>query len=243
MSDHHVSSSCGHPLVHAQIELTKRDVGIIFDPAVSFPFCTPRHSWILILRHNTVARELTESRFGTLTRTPRHEVFQTAESVTLNIDLPGCKKQDVDAQISEDDGAKTLRITAVRRRPHNKETVGVDGSDGGSRNEGSGYAGAEPFERERSPSVSVPSAEEKFELSFLLGEGIDVSRVRGNMEDGVLTLVLPRVPRELPAQPIDIPIDCPEEGDRRVSPEDAEGPDGGDGGDKGRAANTHVSLS
>ncbi|CAM9329217.1 unnamed protein product, partial [Ascophyllum nodosum] len=124
----------------------------------------------LILRHNTVARELTESRFGTLTRTPRHEVFETAESVTLNIDLPGCKKQDVDAQISEDDGAKTLRITAVRRRPHNKETVGVDGSDGGSRNEGS----------------------EKFELSFLLGEGIDVSRVRGNMEDGVLTLVLPK---------------------------------------------------
>ncbi|CAN0525557.1 unnamed protein product, partial [Scytosiphon promiscuus] len=34
--------------------------------------------------------------------------------------------------------------------------------------------------------------EEKFELSFRVGDGVDVSGIRGTMEDGVLTLVLPR---------------------------------------------------
>ncbi|CAM9933963.1 unnamed protein product, partial [Laminaria digitata] len=85
------------------------------------------------------------------------------------VDLPGCKKQDVDAQISQDSGTKTLTITATRKR------------------------------LDVTPAPPTPSiTEEKFELSFRIGDAVDVSGIRGTIEDGVLTLVLPRVAPEPP---------------------------------------------
>ncbi|CAM9731070.1 unnamed protein product, partial [Sphacelaria rigidula] len=103
---------------------------------------------------------------------PPHELVETATSVTLYVDLPGCKKQDVDAQILEDTGAKTLKITATEDpSPSSKE----DGS-------------------------ASPGHEETFELTFRIGEGIDAAGVRGTMEDGVLKLVIPKVAPEPPAK-------------------------------------------
>lgn len=185
------------------------------------------------------ARELAESRSGTSIRTPRHEVLDGTESVTLNVELPGCKKQDVDAHILGDDGEKTLRITAVRKRPRNTESSsGSD--DSGNRDEGPPG---------RTATESSPWTEEIFELSFRLGENIDVSGVRGKMEDGILTLILPRVPPEPPAEPIDIPIEFPEEGNGgadKDAPRGSKGveePAGGLGGHQDRSFNTHISLS
>lgn len=58
-----------------------------------------------------------------------------------------------------------------------------------------------------SPLSSPAYTEETFELSFLVGDEIDVSGIRGSLEDGVLTLMLPKLAPEPPAEPIEIPID------------------------------------
>lgn len=158
------------------------------------------------------------------------------ESVIINVELPGCKKQNVDAHISGDDGDKILRITAVRKRPRN--TVSSSGSDdSGNRDEGPPG---------RTATESSPWTEEIFELSFRLGENIDVSGVRGKMEDGILMLIIPKVPPEPPAEPIDIPIDFPEEGDGGADKEVRRGSKGveeADGGRQDSIFNTRISLS
>ena len=165
------------------------------------------------------------------------------------VDLPGCKKQDVDAQISQDAGTKTLTITATRKRPvqppppsgaDETETVPSDAA---------GAAGAAADLTESRPTPSM--TEEKFELSFRIGDGVDVSGIRGTIEDGVLTLVLPRVVPEPPAQPIDIPIDPPAgKGAGQGGSGESSGPIGDKRGSGKRKAvvpeatpDTHISLS
>lgn len=165
------------------------------------------------------------------------------------VDLPGCKKQDVDAQISQDSGTKTLKITATRKRlvqppsPSRADETETTPSDAA----GADGAGEELTESPPTPSMT----EEKFELSFRVGDGVDVSGIRGTMEDGVLTLVLPRVAPEPPAQPIDIPIDPPA---GKGAGEGASGESGGSTGDKRGSGkrkavapeatpDTHISLS
>ena len=165
------------------------------------------------------------------------------------VDLPGCKKQDVDAQISQDSGTKTLTITATRKRP--VQPTSPSGADE-TETAPSGAPDAAGAAEELTASPPTPShTEEKFELSFRIGDGIDVSGIRGTIEDGVLTLVLPRVAPEPPAQPIDIPIDPPA---GNGAGQRAEGESGGPIGDKGGAGkrkavapeatpDTHISLS
>lgn len=184
-----------------------------------------------------VARDLSA---GTSTNTPRHEVIETPDAVIVTVDLPGCKKHDVDAQISEDSSIKTLKITAVRKKPRTAEHPSAAGE---------GSASPDSSKSSDSPAPP-PSTEESFELSFRIGEGIDVSNVRGELEDGVLTLVLPRVTPEPPAQPIDIPIDPPAKskndqaarGASKASAEVGSADKASADGSK-RSADTHISLS
>lgn len=157
---------------------------------------------------HAVARELSDS--TPTASTPPHEILETDDAAILTADLPGCKRQDIDAQISEDGGNKTLTITAVRTKPlltsGNPEPPPPSASAAPA---AAGTAAAsEPTEGEAPPASSPPSSKkERFELSFRVGEGIDVSDIRGSLEDGVLTLVLPKLAPEPPAEPIEIPID------------------------------------
>ncbi|CAN0459116.1 unnamed protein product, partial [Ectocarpus sp. 8 AP-2014] len=124
-------------------------------------------------------------------RSPPYEVLETPDAATLIVDLPGCKKEDVDAQVSEDSGTKTLTITAVRKKP--RQADGNARSPSAASTTGAADAAAPPEAAKDTPEPSLSSfTEESFKLSFRVGEDIDVSVIRGGLEDGVLTLVLPK---------------------------------------------------
>lgn len=187
---------------------------------------TPRYP---LPETTTAARELSDSE--PTAATPPHEIVETDDAAILTADLPGCKRQDVDAQISEDGGTKTLTITAVRKMP----LLAANGNaEPAPPSEVAAAAAAaaetsEPTEGDAPPSSSPPSSkEERFELSFRVGDGVDVSGIRGSLEDGVLTLVLPKLAPEPPAEPIEIPID--------FTAGNGNGDDNGNAGRKGRAA-------
>ncbi|CAM9948298.1 unnamed protein product [Ectocarpus fasciculatus] len=164
-----------------------------------------------------VACELSDP--TTEARSPPYEVLETNDAATLIVDLPGCKKGDVDAQISEDSGTKTLTITAVRKKPRQPDgnarspssppgTSGSTDGSGAAPPTGAADAAAPHEAAEDTPQSSLSSfTEENFKLTFQVGDDIDVSVIRGGLEDGVLTLVLPKLAPEPPAEPIDIPID------------------------------------
>ncbi|CAM9358759.1 unnamed protein product [Hapterophycus canaliculatus] len=210
-----------------------------------------------------VARELSDS--SPPARTPRHEVIETAEAATVTVDFPGCKKEDVDAQLSEVAGKKTLTITAVRKKPtpvtrNRKDSENAEAPSAGSSEStestttSSGTAAEAPAEPEAAATMAAGSAspsftEETFELSFLVGEEVDVSAIRGSLEDGVLTLVLPKLAPEPPAEPIDIPIDFNggngegNEGDRGQDEASLGRREASKGATSDADAGTHISLS
>lgn len=175
--------------------------------------------YLFPLSSSAVACELSDP--STEARSPPYEVLETNDAATLIVDLPGCKKEDVDAQISEDSGSKTLTITALRKKPvradgnarsPSSSPRGTSGSaDGSSAASSSTDAADAAASHEAAKDTSQSSlssfTEEKFKLSFRVGDDIDVSVIRGGLEDGVLTLVLPKLAPEPPAEPIDIPID------------------------------------
>eukprot|EP00752_Nemacystus_decipiens_P006005 g5423.t1 len=209
-----------------------------------------------------VARELSDP--APTTRTPPHEVVETEDAAIVTADLPGCKKEDVDAQISEDGGTKMLTIRAVRKKPVlTKKDPDPSSRDASDPDQGivdpseaptAAVASDTPIDGKETSSSSSSSSpaspsytEESFKLSFSVGDAIDVSGIRGSFEDGVLTLVLPKLTPEPPAEPIEIPIDFAAgsgslEGARRAT------------GGRGRVgateeasnaaeADTHISLS
>lgn len=217
---------------------------------------------------SAVARELSDP--APPAGTPAHEVVETEDAAILTADLPGCKKEDVDAQISEDGGgAKTLTITAVRKKPVLTKSIPdpspPDASEPADGTPGPSEASAEPAAasgtpvggKDTTPASSPPISsspgspsytEETLRLSFTVGDAIDVSGIRGNLEDGVLTLVLPKLAPEPPAEPIEIPIDFAAgsrnlEGAGRAAA--SIGRRGGVAEEAGRAveADTHISLS
>ncbi|CAB1110008.1 unnamed protein product [Ectocarpus sp. CCAP 1310/34] len=197
-------------------------------------------------------------------RSPPYEVLETPDAATLIVDLPGCKKEDVDAQVSEDSGTKTLTITAVRKKPRHADgnarspssPPDTSGStDGNSAASTTGVAdAAAPHEAGKDkPESSLSSfSEESFKLSFQIGDDIDVSVIRGGLEDGVLTLVLPKLTPEPPAEPIDIPIDFTSstrsntgtgEAGRERQAAASIGRNEESIGDAGGDADTHISLA
>lgn len=203
------------------------------------------------------ARELSDHA-GTSARTPPHDIIEMPDYVAVSVDLPGCMKQDVDAQISEESGTQTLKITATRKKVRHPHGPGVTTAQPGSQQARDAANGRQPPSdgspdaSTESSAVSPPSSytEEKFELSFRIGDGIDVSGVRATLEDGVLTMVLPRVAPQPPAQPIEIPIDPPSAAGskgRGGAERRGDSPKGGEvgsgGTDNQASGNTHISLS
>lgn len=179
---------------------------------------------------------------------PAHELIESSTSVTLYVDLPGCKKQAIDAQISEESGTKTLKIAALRKKPRGDASPGTSSSTSSPEASGKQSGGqsseqsSEQSQAEETPSsASSDDREETFELVFRIGQGIDVSGIRGSMEDGVLKLVMPKVAPEPPAEPIDIPIDPPFPPSREQARKGNTDEDGA--GSAGDARNTHISLS
>lgn len=171
---------------------------------------------------------------------PKHEIVESATALTVYVDLPGCKKRDVDAKISQDagTGTKTLKISAVRikRGQQSTENSNADTTHNhDNKNHKSSIDSASEMGTDTTTQSAPPLAvSQNFELQFTIGDGIDASGVRGTLEDGVLTLVLPKVEPEPPAQPIDVPIDPSSDettgGTEEPSSDDA-------------AGNTHISLS
>lgn len=200
--------------------------------------------------HLAAARELSDS--TPTAGTPPHEVVETEDAAILTADLPGCKKEDVDAQVSEDGGTKTLTIRAVRKKPipASKES----NPDPSETSTAAAAAAGEPVEGKETPAASSSASpapplnkEESFELSFRVGDGIDVSGIRGSLEDGVLTLVLPKLAPEPPTEPIEIPIDFAarsgnSEGAGRAAASVGRGAVAEETGDAADA-DTHISLS
>lgn len=189
--------------------------------------------------------------------------METEDAAILTADLPGCKKEDVDAQVSEDGGIKTLTITALRKKTTLAKKESIDppspdtsGSDERVAKSAEAAAPAEAVDETEtltaSSSTSAASSspsytEESFKLSFRVGDGIDVSGIRGSLEDGVLTLVLPKLAPEPPAEPIEIPIDFAAgsrsvEGAARTAASIGRGGVSEDSGSTAEA-DTHISLS
>lgn len=170
---------------------------------------------------------------GTSVDVPRHDVVDMDGELKLYVELPGCKKQDVDVNISEQAGVKILKIRATRL---------VDrGLPGATRETESPRSREEDGEDPRKES---PASRRTFEISFAVGDGIDASRARGALEDGVLTLVLPKVPPQPPAETIEIPIDPPASSSRTGAKRDGSSgtDDDGQGGASEAERNTHISL-
>ncbi|CAM9990508.1 unnamed protein product [Ectocarpus sp. 12 AP-2014] len=209
-----------------------------------------------------VACELSDT--TTEARSPPYEVLETPDAATLIVDLPGCKKEDVDAQVSEDSGTKTLTITAVRKKPRHADgnarspssppdTSGTaDGSSAASTTGAADAAAPHEAAKDTPESPLSSFSEESFKLSFRVGDDIDVSVIRGGLEDGVLTLVLPKLAPEPPAEPIDIPIDFTSstgsntgtgEGGRERQAAASIGREEESIGDAGGHADTHISLA
>ncbi|CAN0368085.1 unnamed protein product [Discosporangium mesarthrocarpum] len=141
----------------------------------------------------SVLGEDSEDGTSTFARTPHYEVQEAASSYTITIDLPGCKKADVDAQILRETGdRKTLKVIASRTRAVRSWK----------------HQPQEEVEEKGEGESEVYSGEktEHFEVSFMIGVGVDIDRIRGTLEDGVLTLVLPKAEPEPEPEAVDIPI-------------------------------------
>lgn len=93
---------------------------------------------------------------------PRLDVHEDKDAYTIEADLPGVEKKDV--ELSVEDGVLTIRGT----RKDTREEKGKDGWHRLERHYGS------------------------FERSLSLGEGVDVEHVKAEMKDGVLHLTLPK---------------------------------------------------
>lgn len=93
---------------------------------------------------------------------PRVDVFESAEGITIQAEMPGVNRES--AQIDLNEGTLTLRGT---RAVANGESVSRV--------------------RER--------ARGEFVRSFSLGKGFDLGRIEAHMNDGVLTVTLPKSER------------------------------------------------
>lgn len=112
---------------------------------------------------------------GEETFTPPVDIFDTRNSWTLHLAVPGAKKQDIG--VNWDNDRSTLAITGVVYRPGNEEFQNSMLS--GERKVGL-------FERKiRMPPVGGDDRDE-----------VDGNRITAKLEDGVLVVVVPKAEKE-----------------------------------------------
>ena len=97
---------------------------------------------------------------------PPADVYETAEALTVVLEMPGVTRESVDIELKED----VLRVEAR-----------VDFAK---------YEGLEPVYTEYNVGHWTPS--------FTLSDKVDRERIGAQLEDGVLTLTLPKVAEARP---------------------------------------------
>lgn len=95
-------------------------------------------------------------------RLPRTNVDETNDRIVFTVEMPGLAKEDVEVSVEND------ALTIKGEKAHKSD-----------QKEGKGY-----LRREIRSS--------KFERSFALGEGVDQDNIKAKMEDGILTVTVPK---------------------------------------------------
>ncbi|MBM7118981.1 Hsp20/alpha crystallin family protein [Archangium primigenium] len=119
----------------------------------------------LVMREfDQLFRDLSVRQTGAREFIPAADIFESAEGITLQVDLPGHDAKSIQVRVEND----TLTLTSERKRDPSAETQKTEG--------------ARRLER----GFGV------YTRSFALPRTVDASRVEARYDNGVLTLTLPR---------------------------------------------------
>ena len=110
----------------------------------------------------------TEGNGATATWVPPMDVVETADEVLCHIEVPGLTPDDIDIRVQDN-----LLVVAGEKKAYNDEQ-----KEGGFR--------------------SIERRYGRFERSFTLPRSIDAGNVKARHENGVLTIVLPKVEASKP---------------------------------------------
>jgi len=125
------------------------------------------------------------------------DVEETAQEYTFVADVPGLGKNDIKVQVNKD---RELSISGERQRSSTASSSSSTSDDAEGQGSDSTKASAPKVQRMRQERRFG-----SFRRSWNLPEDADVSQIKASVEQGVLTLVISRIP---PVEPevTDIPI-------------------------------------
>lgn len=129
---------------------------------------------------------------------PRVDVRDTGAAVVIEADLPGVPRGEI--AIRFDSG--TLTLEGNRGRPVNGSPSTGNPSTGEGVSDDSGAAPVveKVVENGRARWTHRERALGRFRRSFRVPETVDVSAIRAESRDGVLTITLPKAEKALPRQ-------------------------------------------
>lgn len=127
---------------------------------------------------------------------PRVDVRDTGSAVVIEADLPGVPREEI--AIRFDSG--TLTLEGKRGLPANGNPANGNSENGNSPNDaGDGEpVVANGRDTGRSRWTHRERALGRFRRSFRVSETVEVSAIRAESRDGVLTITLPKVEKALP---------------------------------------------
>lgn len=127
---------------------------------------------------------------------PRVDVRDTGSAVVIEADLPGVPREEI--AIRFDSG--TLTLEGKRGLPANGDTANGNSANGNSAiDAGDGEpVVANGRDTGRSRWTHRERALGRFRRSFRVSETVEVSAIRAESRDGVLTITLPKVEKALP---------------------------------------------
>ena len=129
---------------------------------------------------------------------PRVDVRDTGAAVVIEADLPGVPREEI--AIRFDSG--TLTLEGNRGRPANgSPSNGNPPTDEGASDDGGAAPVVEKVaENGRGRWTHRERALGRFRRSFRVPETVEVSAIRAESRDGVLTITLPKAEKALPRQ-------------------------------------------